>query len=207
MASRSSIARRCSRRPGPLIVDEAYAELRFDGKTPRPLLADAPDRVWHVGTISKTLAPGLRVGWLIPPAATRDRARAQGRRRSADRERVAGGARAARRDRRLRRDARARPHRVRRTRRRAVRRASSRRAGLQFREPEGGFSIWIETEARATSSRCSRAGLDAGVMFDPGSAFRPEPARSIALRASYSNAAARPARRGRARLAKVLARS
>jgi 2-aminoadipate transaminase len=50
-----------------LIEDDAYAELRFDGVVPRPLLADARDRVWHVGTFSKTLCPGLRVGWLVPP--------------------------------------------------------------------------------------------------------------------------------------------
>ena len=48
----------------PLIVDEAYAELSFDGSRLRPLIADAPDRVWHIGTLSKTLCPGLRIGWL-----------------------------------------------------------------------------------------------------------------------------------------------
>src|SRR6185503_1322029 len=52
----------------PIVVDEAYAELRFDGRVDPPLLIDAEDRVWHVGTVSKTLCPGLRVGWLIPPA-------------------------------------------------------------------------------------------------------------------------------------------
>ncbi len=53
-------------RDRPLIVDEAYAELRFDGRVAPPLLGDD---VWHVGTISKTVAPGLRIGWLVPPAA------------------------------------------------------------------------------------------------------------------------------------------
>src|SRR5262249_26260443 len=50
-----------------IIEDDAYAELRFDGRTPRPLLADGRARVWHVGSFSKTLCPGLRVGWLVPP--------------------------------------------------------------------------------------------------------------------------------------------
>jgi 2-aminoadipate transaminase len=57
-----------------LIVDEAYAELRFDGRVLRPLVADARERVWHVGTISKTVAPGLRVGWLVPPPQHHERA-------------------------------------------------------------------------------------------------------------------------------------
>ena len=56
----------------PLIVDEAYAELRYDGMPERPLLADAPDRVFHVGTLSKTLCPGLRVGWLVAPPGFRN---------------------------------------------------------------------------------------------------------------------------------------
>src|SRR5262249_5771846 len=51
----------------PLVVDEAYAELLFDGRVERPLIADARDRTFHVGTLSKTLCPGLRVGWLVPP--------------------------------------------------------------------------------------------------------------------------------------------
>ncbi|MCW5807657.1 MAG: PLP-dependent aminotransferase family protein, partial [Deltaproteobacteria bacterium] len=37
-----------------VIADEAYVELRFDGRVPPPLAAAAPDRVWHVGTVSKT---------------------------------------------------------------------------------------------------------------------------------------------------------
>src|SRR6266478_2867915 len=52
---------------GELIVDEAYAELRFDGRVPPPVAPRAPHRVWHVGTMSKTLCPGLRIGWLVPP--------------------------------------------------------------------------------------------------------------------------------------------
>ena len=42
--------------------------------SPRPLLAERRARVWHIGSFSKTLCPGLRVGWLVPPPAWRDRA-------------------------------------------------------------------------------------------------------------------------------------
>jgi 2-aminoadipate transaminase len=174
---------------GPLIVDEAYAELRFDGATPRPLLAEAPDRVWHVGTISKTLAPGLRVGWLIPPAAHHDAALELKSAADLQTASVCQGA--------LERLlatldydavlARARAVYARRA--AALTEALHRHApGLAFREPEGGFSIWIETDRVGDELALLRASLDAGVMVDPGFAFRPVPHASIAVRASYSNA-------------------
>lgn len=52
----------------PIIEDDVYAELVFDGSRPRPLRAFAgPSEDSHVllvGSVSKTLAPGYRVGWL-----------------------------------------------------------------------------------------------------------------------------------------------
>jgi DNA-binding transcriptional MocR family regulator len=49
-----------------LIEDDVYGELVFDGSRPRPLRAFDPgpdSRVLLVGSVSKTLAPGYRVGW------------------------------------------------------------------------------------------------------------------------------------------------
>ena len=191
---------------GPLIVDEAYAELRFDGVVPRPLLADAPDRVWHIGTISKTFAPGLRVGWLVPPAADHDAAlelksatdlqtsslsQAALARLLATldydalvaRARAAYAARAA-----------------------AFSDALHRHApALRFREAEGGFSIWIETDRTGDELALLRAALDGGVMVDPGFAFRPVPHAQMAVRASYSNAPIERLDEAARRLARVLA--
>lgn len=57
-----------------IIEDDPYGDLRFSG-TPLPsLLALAsrvdggPEHVAHLGSLSKIVAPGLRVGWLIAPA-------------------------------------------------------------------------------------------------------------------------------------------
>lgn len=53
----------------PLVEDDAYGFLRYDGAPPPPLRALDADWVLYVGSFSKILAPGLRVGWMIVPEA------------------------------------------------------------------------------------------------------------------------------------------
>jgi GntR family transcriptional regulator/MocR family aminotransferase len=50
-----------------LIEDDYDAELRFDRQPIGALQALDPERVAYGGTASKTLAPGLRLGWLVLP--------------------------------------------------------------------------------------------------------------------------------------------
>jgi GntR family transcriptional regulator / MocR family aminotransferase len=53
---------------GGLIVEDDYdAEFRYD-RAPVPALhTSAPGRIAYAGSVSKTLAPGMRLGWLVPP--------------------------------------------------------------------------------------------------------------------------------------------
>ena len=54
---------------GALIIEDDYdAEYRYDRAPVPALQASAPDLVAYAGSTSKTLAPGMRLGWLIPPA-------------------------------------------------------------------------------------------------------------------------------------------
>ena len=53
---------------GALIVEDDYdAEYRYDRAPVPALQASAPGLVAYAGSTSKTLAPGMRLGWLIPP--------------------------------------------------------------------------------------------------------------------------------------------
>ena len=55
-------------RYGTLILeDDPYGELRFRGTHEPALSALGSDRVIRLGTFSKTLAPGLRIGWVHAP--------------------------------------------------------------------------------------------------------------------------------------------
>lgn len=191
----------------PIIADEAYAELRFDGELPHPLLAEAPDRVWHVGTISKTVAPGLRVGWLIPPAAQHEAAIQLKHASDLQTASISQAALArlfslidydelvatSRREYGRRAEA-------------LVRALRERTRGLSFREPEGGFSIWVETRDEGDELALLETAIDEGVMLDPGGLFRVEPSPRVAFRLSFSNVD--PARfdEGAARLARALER-
>jgi GntR family transcriptional regulator/MocR family aminotransferase len=55
---------------GRLVIEDDYdAEHRYD-RPPVPALRSlAPDHVVHLGSVSKSLAPAIRIGWLLAPAA------------------------------------------------------------------------------------------------------------------------------------------
>jgi 2-aminoadipate transaminase len=157
----------------PIIEDDAYAELRFDRLTAAPLLTAAPDRVYHVGTLSKTLCPGLRVGWLVVPPAERDNARRAkqisdlqantltqalaekylARENFDDRLDFLASFYAERCE--------------------ALTDALRRRLpGLRFRDPAGGFAVWVETDEAGDDTQFLATAARHGVSVDPGGAFR-----------------------------------
>lgn len=56
-----------------VLEDDYDGEFRYDGRRVPPLrVDDADDRVIHVGSFSKTLAPALRMGYMVLPRALRN---------------------------------------------------------------------------------------------------------------------------------------
>jgi 2-aminoadipate transaminase len=53
----------------PLLEDNPYGDLWFDEPPPAPLAARWPEGVIYLGSFSKVLAPGLRLGYVVAPPA------------------------------------------------------------------------------------------------------------------------------------------
>ncbi len=63
---RQAIARLASQYGIPVIEDDPYGELRYEGPFLPPIKSfTTGDEVIYLGTFSKTLAPGLRLGWIV----------------------------------------------------------------------------------------------------------------------------------------------
>jgi DNA-binding transcriptional MocR family regulator len=64
-ARRRDLVALCREASVPIIEDNPYGLLRFEGDPEPSLRTLDPDNVIYVGTVSKTFSPGVRVGWAL----------------------------------------------------------------------------------------------------------------------------------------------
>lgn len=60
------LAALCRKHELPIIEDDVYGELAFALLRPRALKSYDPDNIIYISSMSKTLAPGYRIGWIAP---------------------------------------------------------------------------------------------------------------------------------------------
>jgi len=68
-ARRNALVREAQRIGLPMLEDNPYGDLWYDAAPPQPLAARDPDNVIYLGSFSKVLVPGLRLGYVIAPQA------------------------------------------------------------------------------------------------------------------------------------------
>jgi 2-aminoadipate transaminase len=75
--------------------------------------------------------------------------------------------------------------------------------GTRWTRPEGGYQVWVELPEPLDSRDLFADALRAGVLFAPGSQFRPDGRPSRGLRLSLAQAAPERIREGVARLGRI----
>jgi 2-aminoadipate transaminase len=207
IGARRDLLERARRGRAYVIEDDAYAGTHFSGKAEPALAASAPGRVFHVGTFSKTLCPGLRIGWLVPP---RKLARAALKHKQATDLQASGLSQALLADYLKTRHFEALQRRARAHYRRKLQRlldaVKRQLPELKATVPIGGFSLWLESELTLDDARLLEAAIEQGVSFDPGQPFQLRPQSTLAFRLCFSAVPAADIELGVARLARALKR-
>jgi DNA-binding transcriptional MocR family regulator len=170
--ARAELVEICRRHKVRLVEDEIYGDLRDDGGG-RPLLAfDNGDAVSYVASFSKTVAPGLRIGYAAPGALLEPFVR----RKCIEDIHSATVAEAAVRE--FLAAGRMEPHLAGLRRFYAHRRAMAREAvrrgfpeGTQVSDPPGGFLLWVRLPRRIDLAAALQRALAANVSFCDGRGF------------------------------------
>ncbi|MDR6293975.1 DNA-binding transcriptional MocR family regulator [Inquilinus ginsengisoli] len=199
----------------PVIEDAAYQQLRYDGEDVPPLQAlDVAakggdidrSRVTHSGSFSKTLAPGLRIGWICAARGvvqklvlTKQAAdlhtptiNQMVMHHAAEHAHAAQVAkiRAAYRDRRDHMLAALLRHMP---------------AGVSWTRPQGGMFIWVTLPEGLDGAELLARAVEQGVAFVPGRAFHADGTGGNSLRLSFSLADAAAIETGIGRLGALIA--
>jgi 2-aminoadipate transaminase len=192
----------------PIIEDDPYSALRFEGEVVPPIKAyDESDVVIYLGSFSKMLAPALRLGWMVAPRELLPKLTVI--RESIDLESSQLIQRAVAEF--LARGYLA-PHLAQlnaanRVRRDAMVEALARELGgiAQWNAPEGGLFLWLTLPEGADTNAIFHEALAQNVAFVPGHAFSAADCPSSnSLRLNFSNATVEEIDEGISRLAGVI---
>lgn len=203
---RAKLARLAAELNLTVVEDDPYGKLRYRGADLPPVKHwDEANRVLYVSTFSKTIAPGLRLGWVVAPAevfaqllvlkqasdlhtSSFDQRVAHTFLTQSDQEahlrriREAYGARFDVMDAAL---------------------TAAMPAGYRWTKPEGGMFLWITGPAELDGVALLQRAIARKVAFVPGRDFFPTEAGSNYLRLNYSNSTPERIREGVARIAEL----
>jgi len=196
----------------PVVEDDSYGELRYEGEALPPLKAlDEEGVVVYLSSFSKTLSPGLRLGFVAAPGPLQEKLLFA--KQSADLHTTVLSQRIAHEF--LRRDL-LDPH-IRgivaayRRRRDAMLMALEEHfpRGVRWSRPEGGFFLWVTLPEGMNADRLLEEAMREKVMFVPGSCYFANFTNGggeSSLRLNFSAYGEEKLTRGIERLARAIAR-
>lgn len=199
-----------------LVEDDPYGDLYFDAAPPPSLLAlsaqvpGSRDFLAHCGSLSKILAPGLRIGWLVAPQALLAKAvmckqfsdaHTSTFAQATAAQYLAGGHLPA---------ALARVRPVYAQRAQVMMQALRQELGdaVRFTPPQGGLFLWLQLTGAGgkltDAGEFAKRAIEQGVAFVPGAPFFSDHPDHSSLRLSFATANEDSIREGVQRLAKAL---
>lgn len=189
---RESIIHICRKEQLPIIEDDVYRELWLDSPPPIPLKAlEKEGLVLYLGSLSKSLSPGLRIGWIVGPEPVIERLAdikmqhdygSSSLSQWAAAEWLAGGLyqthlEEVRTQLRIRREVACNTLKV----------HFSDIATWQI--PKGGFYIWLILNQAVSMQKLFNAALDNGLLIHPGNIYDTLSNRHLRLSYSYASLA------------------
>ena len=171
----------------PLVEDNPYGDLWFDAPPPPPLAASAGDAAVYLGSFSKVLAPGLRLGYVVAPRLLYPKLLQA--KQAADLHTPGFNQRVVH---EVIKDGFLRTHvptiRARyKTHRDAMRSALERHmpAGCRWSVPVGGMFFWVELPPALDATALLPRAVEAGMAYVPGAPFFSSGGHANTLRLSF----------------------
>ena len=192
-----------------IIEDDPYGELRFEGEDITPICALHKENTIYLSTFSKTLAPSLRLGWIVAPEAVINRL-VQAK-QGADlhtstlvqylaydvcqRGLIRAHVRRVREVYRLRRD----------TMLKAMEEHFP--PGVTWTRPQGGLFLWVQMPECMDADKLLKVAVEEKVAFVPGRAFYPDGVNGhCCMRLNFSFCEPEVIQEGIARLGRAIKR-
>jgi 2-aminoadipate transaminase len=193
----------------PIVEDDPYGELRFEGEAPPSLRSLWPEGVVYLGTFSKILAPGFRLGWLVAPPELYDEI-VFGK-QPTDLHTSTGTQMATyevcRQEGFLEQHI-ERIREVYRERRDVMLRALEEHfpEGCHWTRAQGGLFVWAEVPPSIDTRELLAEALEENVAFVPGQSFHPDRSGHNTMRLNFSNVTSERIEEGIARLGRAIKR-
>ena len=171
----------------PIVEDNPYGDLWFDAPPPPPLSATAGDAAVYLGSFSKVLAPGLRLGYVVAPKRLHPKLLQA--KQAADLHTPGFNQRVVY---EIIKDGFLRDHvpTIRehyKAQRDAMQLALQQHLppGCRWQAPTGGMFFWVELPAHIDATALLPRAVEAGVAYVPGSTFFPHGGHANTMRLSF----------------------